>query len=127
MAAEALGKLRDFHATMHLLGALSDENDMVRINALRALGRIGNPAAIPFLEPALDAPEPDVRCAAIDGLASMRVTGALPRLRKMARHWPRGKEPKEVRETAQQAIATLEAALERENALGLRPEESDGS
>jgi HEAT repeat protein len=125
MAAEALGKLRDFQATMQLLGALSDESDLVRINALRALGQIGNPAAIPFLEPALDAPEPGVRCAAIDGLASMRMTGVLPRLRKMARHWPMGKEPKEVREAAQRAIETLEAALERENALGLRPEEDE--
>jgi HEAT repeat protein len=124
MAAEALGKLRDFQATMQLLGALSDENDLVRINALRALGHIGNPAAIPFLEPALDAPEPEVRRAAIDGLASMRVTAVLPRLRKMARHWPLGKEPKEVREAAQRAIGTLEAALARENALGLQPEES---
>jgi hypothetical protein len=57
----------------------------------------------------------------------MRVTGVLPRLRKMARHWPRGKEPKEVREAAHRAIEALEAALERENALGLRPEESDES
>jgi len=127
MAAEALGKLRDFQATMPLLGALSDESDLVRINALRALGSIGNPAAIPFLEPALDAPEPDVRCAAIDGLAAMRVTGLLPRLRKMARHWPMGKEPKEVREAAQRAVAILEEVLEQENALGLQPEESDES
>ena len=127
MAAEALGKLRDFQATMQLLGAVNDENDLVRINSLRALGQIGNPAAIPFLEPALDAPEPGVRCAAIDGLAAMRVTSVLPRLHKMARHWPMGKEPKEVREAAEQAIAALESALARENALGLKPEESDES
>jgi HEAT repeat protein len=127
MAAEALGKLRDFQATMQLLGALSDESDMVRMSALRALGRIGNPAAVPFLEPALDSPVPGVRCAAIDGLASMRVTGVLPRLHKMARHWPMGKEPKEVREAARQAIEVLEAALEQEDALGLQPEESDES
>jgi HEAT repeat protein len=127
MAAEALGKLRDFPATMPLLSLLSDENGLVRINALRALGRIGNPAAIPFLEPALDAPEPGVRCAAIDGLAAMRVTNVLPKLRRMARHWPMGKEPNEVRDTAQQAIVALEAALAQENALGLQPEESDQS
>jgi HEAT repeat protein len=126
MAAEALGKLRDFAATLPLLDLLKDESDLVRINALRALGRIGNPAAVPFLEPALDALEPDVRCAAIDGLAAMRVTALLPRLRRMSRNWPVGREPKEVRETAQQAIATLEAALAQE-ALEMQPEKPDES
>jgi len=124
MAAEALGKLRDFQATMQLLSALGDESDLVRMNALRALGQIGNPAAIPFLVPALDSPEPGVRCAAIEGLAAMRVTAVLPRLRKMARHWPRGKEPREVREAARLAIDTIGAALEREKALGVPPEDS---
>jgi len=126
MAAEALGKLRDFAATLPLLDLLKDESDLVRINALRALGRIGNPAAVPFLEPALDALEPDVRCAAIDGLAAMRVTALLPRLRRMSRNWPVGREPKEVREAAQQAIATLEAALAQE-ALEMQPEKPDES
>jgi HEAT repeat protein len=109
------------------LSLLNEESDLVRINALRALGRIGNPAAIPFLEPALDSPEPGVRCAAIDGLAAMRVTGVLPRLHRMSRNWPVGREPKEVREAAQQAIAILEAALEQENALVVQPDEPDGS
>lgn len=126
MAAEALGKLRDFAATMPLLNLLNDESDLVRVNALRALGRIGNPAAIPFLEPALEAPEPGTRCAAIAGLAAMRVTSVLPRLRRMSRPWPMGREPKEVREAAQQAIAVLEAAL-AQNSLEMRPEESGAS
>jgi HEAT repeat protein len=126
MAAEALGKLHDFAATMPLLGLLNDESDLVRINALRALGRIGNPAAVPFLEQALDAPEPGVRCAAITGLAAMRVTGALPRLHRMSRNWPVGRESKEVREAAQQAIAILEAAL-AQDALKMQPEESGES
>jgi HEAT repeat protein len=126
MAAEALGKLRDFAATIPLLGLLGDESDLVRINALRALGRIGNPAAIPFLEPALEAPEPGVRRAAIAGLAAMRVTDVLPKLHRMSRNWPVGREPKEVREAAQQAIAILEAAL-AQNALELQPKEPDQS
>jgi len=126
-AAEALGKLRDFTATMPLLNLLGEENDLVRINALRALGRIGNPAAIPFLEPALDSPEPGVCCAAIDGLAAMRVTHVLPRLHRMARNWPVGREPREVREAAQQAIAILKAAFEQENALAAQPEEPDAN
>ncbi len=126
MAAEALGRLRDFAATMPLLALLSDESDLARIHALRALGRIGNPAAIPFLEPALDAPEPEVRCAAITGLAALRVTGVLPKLHRMTRNWPVGREPKDVREAAQRAIAALEAALEQENALGVPPEDSQG-
>ena len=125
-ATEALGKLRDFAATMPLLSLLNDESDLVRINALRALGRIGNPAAIPFLEPALDAPEPGVRCAAIAGLAAMRVTSVLPMLHRMSRSWPVGREPKEVREAARQAIAILEAAL-AQDALELQPEKSEES
>jgi len=116
-SAESLGSLRDFAGTMPLLNLLGDEYDLVRINALRALGRIGNPAAIPFMEPALDAPEADIRCAAIDGLAALRVTGLLPRLRRMARHWPMGKEPNEVRDAAQRAVLALEAAVELDNAL----------
>jgi len=126
MATEALGKLREFAATMPLLNLLSDESDRVRINVLRALGRIGNPAAITFLEQALDAPDPGVRCAAIAGLAAMRVTGVLPKLHRMSRNWPVGKEPREVREAAQQAIVILEAAL-AQNALELQPAESDES
>jgi HEAT repeat protein len=127
MAAEALGKLRDFAATMPLLALLSDESDLARIHALRALGRIGNPAAIPFLEPALEAPEPEVRCAAIAGLAALRVTGILPKLHRMARNWPVGREPKEVREAAQHAIAALEAALQQESALTPHPKQSEES
>jgi HEAT repeat protein len=125
MAAEALGKLRDFAATMPLLALLSDESDLARIHALRALGRIGNPAAIPFLEPALDAPEPEVRCAAIAGLAALRVTSTLPRLHRMSRNWPVGREPREVREAAQQAITALEAALEQETALAPHREQPE--
>jgi HEAT repeat protein len=125
-AAEALGKLHDFSATMPLLNLQSDESDLVRINALRALGRIGNPAAIPFLEQALDSPQPGVRCAAIGGLAAMRVTDVLPRLHRMSRNWPVGREPREVREAAQQAIVILEAAL-AQDALKMQPEESGDS
>ncbi|MBM3332576.1 hypothetical protein FJY68_12150 [candidate division WOR-3 bacterium] len=125
-AAEALGKLRDFAATLPLLNSLNDESDLVRINALRALGRIGNPVAIPFLEDALDAAEPGVRCAGIAGLAAMRVTRVLPRLHRMSRNWPVGREPKEVREAAQQAIAFLEAAL-AQDALQLKPEKPEES
>ena len=122
-AAEALGRLRDFAATLPLLSILNDDSDLVRINALRALGRIGNPVAIPFLEDALDAAEPGVRCAGIAGLAAMRVTGVLPRLHRMSRNWPVGREPKEVREEAQQAITVLEAAL-AQDALQLKLGES---
>jgi len=123
MAAEALGRLRDFAATMPLLALLGDESDLARTHALRALGRIGNPAAIPFLEPALDAPEPEVRCAAIAGLAALRVTSILPKLHRMSRNWPVGREPREVREAAQQAITALEAALEQETVLTPHPEQ----
>jgi predicted RNase H-like HicB family nuclease len=45
----------------------------------------------------------------------------------MSRSWPVGREPKEVRDAAQQAIVTLEAALEQENALEPQPDESDES
>jgi HEAT repeat protein len=123
MAAEALGKLRDYQATMPLLAALNDESDMVRVNALRALGRIGNPAAIPFLKPALDAPSVGLRAAAAEGLAALRVTDVLPRLRRMARPWPFSREPREVKEAVNTAIGLLTAVLDQEKEAGIPPEE----
>jgi len=117
MAAEALGKLRDFRATMPLLARLQDESNLVRIHSLRALGHIGNPAAAPFLVHALDDPVPELRAAAIEGLASLPVTRMLGRVRQMARLWPLSREPREVKLVARAAIPVLQAALEQEKAL----------
>jgi HEAT repeat protein len=121
MAAEALGKLRDFRATMPLLGRLKDESHLVQLNAVRALGAIGNPVATPFLTQAMTRPEPDVRAAAIEGLASLRVTRVLPELRRIARIWPLSREPGEVKEAAQAAITMLEAVLMQDQAGGEEP------
>ncbi len=117
MAAEALGKLRDFRATMPLLDRLKDESDLVRACALRAVGEIGNPIGAEFLLAALDDPEPEIRAAAIDGLAGLRVTRALPQLRRMARPWPLSKQPRIVKQAALRAVEILEIAEMREAEL----------
>lgn len=107
MAAEALGKIRDYRASIKLLEMANDPSDLVRSNALRALGRIGNPTAVPLLIKALDDIEPAVRIAAIEALTELRVTAALEKLRRIARAWPWSREPKEVKEAARWAVATL--------------------
>ncbi len=74
---------------------------------MRALGKIGNPAAIPLLIKALDDPEPEIRIAAIEALADLRVTDVIEKLRRIARPWPLSVEPREVKEVARWAIETL--------------------
>jgi len=122
-AAEALGKLHDFAATMPLLGLLSDESDLVRINSLRALAVSATRRRSLSLSrrwtrrnQACAVPHRRARGSARDDV--------LPRLHRMSRNWPVGREPKDVRETAQQAIAILEAALAQE-ALKIQPGEAE--
>jgi HEAT repeat protein len=109
MAAEALGKLCDYRATMPLIACLKDQHDIVRVNALRALARIGNPVAKPYLAEALESDSAETKLAAIEGLVMIHAADAIPRLRRMARRWPAGREPGEVRETARWAVEILEA------------------
>ncbi len=110
MAAEALGKLRDYRATMALLDRLKDSSELVHTNVLRALGMIGNPVALPFLLSALDSPSVPVRVAAIEGIALLRATDCLPRLRPLTRPWPTGREPRAVKAAARWAVGVLESA-----------------
>jgi HEAT repeat protein len=83
----------------------------VRAHVLRALGRIGNPMALQFLLAALRSPEPDLRRAAVEGLAALRYTPVIGRLRRMARPWPFSRQPREVKQACRQAVALLEVAV----------------
>ncbi len=49
MTIEALGELGDARAFDHLVEALQDGDAAVRIGAVRGLGRLGDPRAIPIL------------------------------------------------------------------------------
>ncbi len=55
-----------------LMERLKDEDANVRQAAAYALGRIGNPMAIPELVKALDDPQPDVQEAALDALSEFK-------------------------------------------------------
>lgn len=48
-AAEALGRIGDKKAVLHLGKLLSDEEEAVRGYAVEALGRIGGKAVLPFI------------------------------------------------------------------------------
>lgn len=64
-AAEALGTIGDTRAVLPLAGLLArDPAAEVRWVAALALGRIGDPAAVPFLEAALKSPQRYVRYGA---------------------------------------------------------------
>ncbi len=58
-----------------LLELLSDEDVGLRGDTAELLGKIGNSAAIPALEKALEDPDPDVREAATEALESLRHEG----------------------------------------------------
>jgi HEAT repeat protein len=47
-----------------LIHALSDQEFIVRENAIDELGELGQPEAIPYLQPLLNDEHPDVRQAA---------------------------------------------------------------
>ena len=74
VAAGALGNLLAEEAVPALRNSLRDEDRFVRLEAARALGRIGSPAksAIPALVGALKDPEADVREAAAEALKKIQ-------------------------------------------------------
>lgn len=81
-AAEAAGAMRDAGAVPGLLARLEDEGEQtVVVTVLRALGRIGDPAALPALEKRaasgrLGRGPTDVRVAAVQALAGVDTPAA---------------------------------------------------
>ncbi len=83
LAVESLGRigLAAEEAVPDIIAALHDENDAVRLHAVKALGEIG-PVAVPSLIPALNHQDQAVRCGAADALGSIgpRAKEAVPAL-----------------------------------------------
>ena len=69
LGGKALALASDTAVVRALIERLKDEDADVRQAAADALGRIGNPMAIPELVKVLDDPQPDVQEAALDALA----------------------------------------------------------
>jgi HEAT repeat protein/tRNA A-37 threonylcarbamoyl transferase component Bud32 len=91
IAVVALGEARsvDREAVPELLEVLEDEDEAVRLEATRALGRIGGAAAVPSLVVALnDAPGKLVRVSAAEALGRIgpQATVAIPALIAALKH-----------------------------------------
>jgi HEAT repeat protein len=80
-AVHLLGLLKDPRAVPLLVALLQDDD--VNYKVAWALGEIGGPAAVEGLLDALFEKSPDVRVIAIDSLAKLNATDALPRLRTL--------------------------------------------
>jgi HEAT repeats len=88
MAIRALNISRDASATPIFIAALSDDQELVRLEAVKALGNVPDPAAIKYLLPMLEGhrevmmggqmgmtdESKDVRIAAADALRQYRTT-----------------------------------------------------
>ena len=69
-ACQALGKIGCNSTVEAIAARLKDEAGLVRIAALEALAQLGSEAAWTLLRGAADAEDPDVRRAALVGLAA---------------------------------------------------------
>ena len=78
VAISALGQLQSKKAAKAIFSALSDPDRYTRLEAVRALGAIGDKSAVPELEKRLDkAEEPAVRVEAALALAKMGINTGL--------------------------------------------------
>jgi HEAT repeat protein len=67
----ALGELGDPRGFEVLSGALTHENDLVRIAAIGALGDLGNPTAVDLLLPFAEDPDWQIRHRVVQALAQL--------------------------------------------------------
>ena len=107
-AVHLLGELRNGRAVDVLLPLLGDPQ--VNYKVSWALGKIGDPRAIPPLIAALGDADALVRVTAIEALAELRAAEALPKLHGLLNDHavPRAGARVPVSHTAQAAIATLQ-------------------
>jgi HEAT repeat protein len=90
-------------ATARLIEALADRNSNVRWEAAKALGQIGDPAAIPALVKALEDDNFGVRWLAAEGLIHMKEEALVPLLRALATR----PDSRWLREAAHHVLRTL--------------------
>lgn len=86
-----LGHIRAAEAFAPALDAVDESRELVRLRATQALGKIGNPRAIPRLIHKLDDEVYDVRYAAQDGLVAFGKTAAGDLRRAYDRATPRAR------------------------------------
>lgn len=70
-------------AVPFLTEALKNKNDLMRWEAAKALGEIGDPGAAPALVKALEDEDFDVRWLAAEGLIKMNINGLKPLLQAL--------------------------------------------
>ena len=107
-AARALGELRNRLAVPPLVGALRDENRLVRKNAVEALGKIGDNAALGPLIEALNDEDCFVQAkaaAALGKIGDKRAVDPLLRFIRDVKH-------EHFRETARAAVNAIRMKLE---------------
>ena len=90
-------------ATLPLLERLGDGDRGLRLAALRALGRLGDPRALPALLRVAAEQPIDLRAAAVDALAAPSMAAAVPTLIGLARRPP----PDELARHAQLALGEI--------------------
>lgn len=102
----ALDEPREISDLETILGSLQSHKPQMRVWAVAQLSHGHFPAviAVPPLIPLLDAEEPSVVIAAVEGLARMKDPGALPALRKLL-----SRPDAEVVASAEKAIAEIES------------------
>jgi twitching motility protein PilT len=81
-AADTLARLRDPRSIEPLVAALADAD--LKWSAVEALGRIGDPRALPALGKLLGDPQPDVRIEVMQALKHFNHPNVVPALTKVA-------------------------------------------
>lgn len=90
LAAEKLGMTGDPQVVPHLVKALKNRPDDVRIAAIRALGLIGDPEAVRPLVDMLHDQNPLVASTAAESLGQIGHSSAVPALRDILRQYKDG-------------------------------------
>ncbi|MCA9456199.1 MAG: HEAT repeat domain-containing protein [Nitrospiraceae bacterium] len=89
-AVEALTLLKPLEAVGHLMIlVLEDSDTAVRQDAVRALGQIGDPRAIPLLLSSLALETPSLKLPSIEALGQLRSTEAIPMLIALVNSLPK--------------------------------------
>ncbi|MEM1060072.1 MAG: HEAT repeat domain-containing protein [Verrucomicrobiota bacterium] len=113
IALIGLALQQDPRGTAGLIELAQSDNARDQYQAVRALGRSGDAAAIPVVRKALKSTEPAIRLQAVESLGQLRDTASVPALKKIVTS---KQEPYELKRQA--AVSLLEIVGEDEPAPG---------